>query len=91
MPYRLFSSLSLTAFMKSSVPAVFTSLRVVISAKSFVIMPLSTVSITAFSSLPAKAARSLRPSSSPLFLRAPLQAKIVAMELVEVGSPSRYL
>ena len=64
---------------------------VVVSARSFVISPLSMVSMVAFSSLSAKSIRSLLPSNSPRFLKAPVQAKMVATELVEVSSPFKCL
>ena len=55
------------------------------------ILPDSIVEIQASSNLSAKFINSLFPSSSPLFLRAPDHAKIVATELVDVSSPSRCL
>ena len=65
--------------------------KVVISARSFVILPSSMVSIVAFSNLSANAISSWLPSSSPRFLSAPVHAKIVATELVDVSSPFRCL
>ena len=60
-----------------------------IAAKSPVIIPLSMVSIVACSSLPAKSTSLSLQSNCPRFLRAPVQAKSVATELVEVSSPLR--
>src|SRR5699024_2606293 len=63
----------------------------VISARSFVIFPLSIVPSVALSRRSAKSHSSEIPSSSPLLRSAPVQAKIVATELVEVSSPFRCL
>ena len=60
---------------------------VVISARSFVIFPLSIVAIVAFSRRSANAESSAFPSISPRFLSAPVHAKMVATELVDVSSP----
>ena len=60
-------------------------------AKSFVILPCSIVVNVAFSSLSANAISSGKLSSSPRFLKAPVQAKIVATELVDVSSPFKCL
>ena len=57
--------------------------------KSPVMTPSLRVSKQASSSFPANRTRSASPSSSPRFRRAPLQAKMVAMGLVEVFSPFR--
>lgn len=54
-------------------------------------MPSSIVSIVAFSSLSAKFISSGRLSSSPRFLRAPVQAKRVATEFVEVSSKKELI
>ena len=58
-------------------------------ARSLVIMPPSMVWMAARSSLRAKSTSSPLPSSSPRLARAPVQAKRVAMGLVEGFSPSR--
>ena len=60
---------------------------VVMSARSFVIFPLSIVFMQAASSLSANSESAGSLSSSPLFLSAPVHAKIVATEFVEVSSP----
>ncbi|KAH3666083.1 hypothetical protein OGAPHI_004272 [Ogataea philodendri] len=57
------------------------------SARSFVMMPPFTVSIVAFSNVLAKSVTSGVPSSSPLLLRPLVQAKIEAIEFVEVSFP----
>ena len=49
------------------------------------------VAIVAFSSLLAKVTRSSSLSISPRFLNAPVHAKMVATEFVDVSSPFRYL
>ena len=82
---------SAIALINSSLFTAFTFSRVVISAKSFVIVPLSIVSNVAFSSLSANVINSLLPSNSPRFLNAPVHAKIVATEFVDVSSPFRCL
>ena len=51
--------------------------------------PSSMVWIDAFSNLSAKAIKAELSSFSPRFLNAPVQAKIVAIELVEVSPPSK--
>ena len=79
------------ALMKSSLFRVTGFGRVVILARSPVIFPDSIVSMVAFSSLSANSESSGIWSSSPLFRSAPVQAKMVATELVEVSSPFRYL
>ena len=89
--YHPFSNSVLMALMKSMEFSTVTSLRLVISAKSLVILPDSMVLNVALSSLSAKAHKSFNPSSSPRFLNAPVHAKMVATELVEVSSPFRYL
>ena len=58
--------------------------------RSLVMIPAFSVSKQARSSLSAKDIRSESPSSSPRLRRAPLQAKTVAMGLVEVFSPFRW-
>ena len=63
----------------------------VINAKSFVILPDSIVSIQAFSRLSANFTNSGRLSSSPRLRNAPVHAKIVATEFVDVSSPARCL
>ena len=60
---------------------------VVMSARSFVIFPLSIVFMQAASSLSANSESAGILSSSPLFLSAPVHAQIVATEFVEVSSP----
>ncbi|MNC76217.1 hypothetical protein D3C75_1278870 [compost metagenome] len=60
-------------------------------AKSLVITPSSIVFIEASSSLSAKLISSGILSSSPLFLRAPVHAYSVAMELVDVCCPFKWL
>ena len=84
------SSFSRMARMKSLLFSTVGLGRVVIRARSFVIFPPSMVSMVAFSSLSAKAASYWFPASSPRFLNAPDQAKMVATELVEVASPFRW-
>ena len=59
--------------------------------RSPVISPSSMVRTVAFSSYFANAESAGMPSSSPRFASAPVQAKIVATELVEVSSPLRCL
>ena len=59
--------------------------------RSPVISPSSMVRTVASSSFFANAESSGMPSSSPRFASAPVQAKIVATELVEVSSPLRCL
>ena len=86
---QLFSNLSRTALKKARLETALASPSY-ISARSPVITPPSMVSITAFSRRPAKADRSFSPSSSPRYLSAPVQAKMVATGLVEVSSPLRY-
>ena len=51
--------------------------------------PPSMVSMAASSSVSANSTTSGVPSSSPRLRRAPVQAKMEAMELVEVFSPFR--
>jgi len=63
----------------------------VMRAKSFVILPSSIVLMHAFSSLSANAESSGILSNSPRFLRAPVQAKMVATEFVDVSSPFKCL
>ena len=75
----------------SFVMMIFTSFKEVIKARSFVIFPLSIVESVALSSLSAKSCSSWIPSISPLLRRAPVHAKIVATELVDVSFPSRCL
>ena len=58
-------------------------------ARSLVMVPPSMTAMEACSSLSAKAWRAAMPSSSPRFRRAPVQAKRVAMGLVEVSLPWR--
>ena len=64
---------------------------VAIAARSLVMVPVSMVSSTALSSMRANSVTSGVPSSSPRFAIAPVQAKIVAVELVEVASPRSCL
>ena len=59
--------------------------------RSPVISPSSMAERVARSSFFANAARGALPSSSPRFLRAPVHAKMVATELVDVSSPFKYL
>ena len=59
--------------------------------KSPVISPLSMVAIVACSNFSAKACNSVLPSNSARYFKAPVQAKMVATELVEVSSPFKYL
>ena len=59
--------------------------------RSPVIFPLSMVATVACSSFLANAHSSGVPSSSPRFASAPVHAKMVATELVEVSSPFRCL
>lgn len=68
-----------------------TSFKEVIRARSLVILPLSMVERVAFSSLSANSTSSLMPSNSPRFLNAPVHAKMVATEFVEVSSPFKCL
>src|SRR5699024_8569624 len=84
-------SLFAIALMNSSLLSTVGFSIVVIRARSFVISPASIVSIVAFSRRSAHSIRSLFPSSSPRFLSAPVHAKIVATELVEVSSPFKCL
>ena len=79
------------ALMKSSLLSTVGFSIVVISARSLVISPDSMVAMVAFSSLSAKSINAWLWSSSPRFLRAPVQAKMVATELVEVSSPFKCL
>ena len=89
--YNIFSKVARIALIKSSLFTVVTFSKVVISARSFVIVPPSIVSIVAFSSLSANDTNSSIPSNLPRFLRAPDHAKIVATEFVEVSSPFKCL
>ena len=57
------------------------------SARSLVILPLSTVSTQTFSSVSANFTTSGVPSNLPRYLRPRVQAKIDAIGLVEVGLP----
>ena len=57
--------------------------------RSLVITPLASVSRQAASSVLANFTSASLPSSSPRFVSAPVQAKMVAMGLVEVLSPFR--
>jgi len=59
--------------------------------RSFVTIPALRVSKHASSSLLPNSTSSGNPSISPGLRRAPLQAKIVAIGLVDVSSPLRYL
>ena len=77
--------------MNCSVLSFLTEGNVDMAARSPVISPPAIVFRTALSSLSAKLTRPVFPSSSPLFLKAPDQAKIVATELVDVYSPLRCL
>ena len=63
----------------------------VINAKSFVILPLSIVDNVAFSRASANFIRSALLSNSPRLRSAPVHAKIVATEFVDVSSPFRCL
>ena len=89
--YNMPSKVSRIALMKFSLFNTVGFSRVVISARSFVIFPDSIVAIVAFSSLFAKSTRASMPSSSPRFLSAPVHAKIVATEFVDVSSPFKCL
>ena len=90
--YGLFCySLLAMALMKSSLLSTVGFSMVVINARSLVISPDSMVSMVAFSSLPAKSISAWLLSSSPRLRRAPVQAKMVATELVEVSSPFKCL
>ena len=89
--YKRLSSVSLTALIKPCVLSVTGLPNVVISAKSLVILPSSTVLMQAFSSVSANFESSGSESSSPLFLKAPVHANIVAIGLVDVSSPLRCL
>ena len=60
-------------------------------SRSFVITPSFSVSREASSSAWPNCTSSGRPSSSPRRFKPPDQAKMVAMGLVEVFSPFRYL
>ena len=57
--------------------------------RSLVMIPALSVSKQACSNASPKAVRSVRPSRRPRFFKAPDQAKMVAMGLVEVVSPLR--
>ncbi len=79
------SSFSRIATMKSRLFRTVGFSRVVISARSFVIFPDSMVEIVASSSLSAKFLQFLVTCPAhPLLRRAPVQANIVATELVDV-------
>ena len=60
------------------------------AAKSPVITPLSMVSTVACSSFSANVTSAVSESSSPRFFNAPVHAKIVATEFVEVSCPFRW-
>ena len=83
-----FSSLSRIASRNSSVLTFVMFSSVDIEARSPVITPSSIVWIDAFSSLSAKSTSASMWSSSPRLHSAPVHAKSVAIELVEVFSPS---
>ena len=83
--FKSFSKVARIALIKSSLFTVFTFSKVVINAKSFVIVPFSIVSIVAFSNLSANVTNSSIPSNLPRFLSAPDHAKIVATEFVDVS------
>ena len=89
--YNIFSNVARIALIKPSLFTVVTFSKVVISARSFVIVPPSIVSIVAFSSLSANDTNSSIPSNLPRFQRAPVHAIIVATEFVEVSSPFKCL
>ena len=86
-----YESFSAIALIKSSLFNTVGFSSDVIRARSFVILPSSIVERVAFSSLSANYINSLYPSSSPRFLNAPVHAKIVATEFVDVSSPFRCL
>ena len=83
------------AFKNVLVSTVFTLLPLTVTPpstredRSFVIIPSSIVSKAALYMLEAKETRAGISSSSPLFLKAPVQAKMVAIGFVEVTSPFR--
>ena len=89
--YSRLSKVSRMALMKSRLFRMTGFSQVEIRDRLLVIFPSSTVFTQASSSLSANAISALLPSSSPRLRSAPVQAKMVAMELVEVSSPFRCL
>ena len=79
------------ASMNSSVPRTCGFASVVMRARSPVIWPASIVSRVARSRRSANATSSGSSSNSPRLRSAPVHAKIVATEFVDVASPARCL
>ena len=89
--YKIASNSSRIALINPSLDNTTGFSIVVIRARSFVILPFSIVVRHACSNLSANTSYSLFPSNSPRFHNAPLHAKIVATEFVDVSSPFKCL